>query len=187
MKRIYVLMAEGCEEIETVTPIDILQRAGYLVEMVSCANKKEIIGSHGIQFICNKMLSDVMNLDVMPEAIILPGGMPGAKHLAENKDVRYLIEKQFNQGNIIAAICAAPAITLSYFGVLEGKKATCYPGMEKEALKDADITWLEDSVVVDGNIITSRGPGTAGAFAFAILEQLTNADTAIKLKQSMIY
>ena len=119
------------------------------------------------------------------DAIVLPGGLPGAKNLAASEAVAQLLVAMNETGKIIAAICASPAIVLAPLGILNGKKATCYPGMQEQF--PADTKYVEESVVRDGNVITSRGPGTALDFALAIVAVLTDPATAEKIKKATLH
>jgi 4-methyl-5(b-hydroxyethyl)-thiazole monophosphate biosynthesis len=177
MKTACLLLAEGFEEVEALTQADYLRRAGIHVTIAGIAGRK-IKGSHGI----------AVEADAGPEAledsydaIILPGGMPGARNLAESPAVRNLINRHYTKGKLIAAICAAPAVVLhGGCNLLQGKKFTGYPGTE-ESVQGA--RFIPDRVVIDGNIITSRGPGTAGEFAVAIIAALENKQKADEVAQ----
>lgn len=179
-KKAVVILAEGFEEIEAVTIIDILRRAGVDVTVAGLGNLK-IKGSHGINITTDKKL-DECGLDY--DACIFPGGMPGATNLAASEKVKKLIEKMNSEGKLIAAICASPAVVLSPTGVLKNKSATCYPGMESNFSKDT--FYKEDGVVADGNIITSRGPATALEFSFVTVEKLLGKAVSDKLRKSTL-
>ncbi|MFP4443008.1 MAG: DJ-1 family glyoxalase III [Spirochaetia bacterium] len=157
-----VIFADGFEEVEAVTSLDFIRRAG--IEAVSAGlGGRDIIGGHEIRVTTDLTVQELgSDLD----GIILPGGMPGAEHLRDSQDVRNLVMSMFEQGKLIAAICAAPGIVLGSCGILAGRKFTCYPGFEKHV---EDGTFIEDQVVRDGNIITSRGPGTAARFAVEVI------------------
>lgn len=175
-----VLLAEGFEEIEALTIIDILRRAGVDVTTAG-VGAGEITGAHGVT-----VRADVL-LDCAPEdadAVILPGGMPGSERLAA-PEVGDLVKRYAGAGKIVAAICAAPAVALAPTGVLEGRRVTCYPGFEA-AFPDSAIP-REDAVVEDGRLITSRGPGTAHRFALRLVERLVDAETAAQLRAGMLW
>ena len=142
---------------------------------------REVKGAHGIKISADVLLKDAAQ-DI--DALILPGGSPGAENLAKSKELAGLIIKMFKAQKIIAAICAAPSLVLDPTGILENKKATCFPGMEN--LFSARVKFLKDRVVRDGNLITSRGPGTAMAFSLAIVEALAGKKTADTLKQKIL-
>lgn len=179
-KKALVILAEGFEDIEAVASIDILRRAEIEVT-VAGLNDTKIKGSRGILILADKKLDDaVADFD----ALILPGGMPGARNLGASEKVRTIVRTMNGQGKIIAAICAAPPKVLVAAGVLKNRSATCYPGMEKEFEKDTVFKDLP--VVVDGNLITSRGVGTALAFALTIVEKLAGRETAERVKKAAL-
>lgn len=181
MKKLGVFMADGCEEIEALTVVDIARRAGLEVAMISITGEKLVKGAHGINFETD-IPAEFMDFDML-DGIVLPGGMPGTLNLGANKYVLQTIVDFNVKGKLVSAICAAPSV-LGEAGLLKGKKATSYPGFE-DKLIGAEV--CEEAVVVDGNIITSRGMGTAIEFALAIVEYLLNEDTAGKLGKSIIY
>ncbi len=173
-------MAEGFEEIEAVATIDILRRGDVDVTIVSITSKKEVSGAKGIG-----VVSDMLFEEVEPSSadmLILPGGMPGSTNLNAHKGLKNLIVDYNNQGKFIAAICAAPLV-FGGLGILHGKKAICYPGVE-HLLKGAII---EDfPVVQDGNIITGKGPGLAFYFGFKLVEVLNGIAKANEVKSAML-
>ena len=186
-KKAIVLLAEGFEEVEAVTPIDYLRRAG--IEVTTAAIGPEasgknltVKGSRGIQIIADTALESLLEEGkLVPDcwdAVVVPGGLPGADNLAASKETGTFLKAMAGAGKLVSAICASPAWVLSPLGLLTGKKFTCYPGAEEKALTPgsagAGAEWKQDRVVVDGNIITSRGPGTAGEFACAIIGVLVN-------------
>ena len=166
-KKALIVLAEGFEEIEAITTIDILRRGGIEVTIASL-EKNHVKGSRNIEVIADTTI-DKIALDY--DAIILPGGMPGAENLSASKEVCSLIIGMNNKKKIIAAICAASAIVLAPLGILDNKTATCYPGMETNF--NSKTTYKEDGVVIDGNIITSKGPATAMEFAFTLVRMLS--------------
>lgn len=175
-----VILAEGYEEIEAITPIDLLKRAGINVT-VAGLNSKEVTGAHGIKTIADTALEDINN-DF--DAIVLPGGMPGTKNLLNSEEVINLVKEISSSPNkLCAAICAAPQV-LSKAGILKGKKFTCYPGIESNIPEGKH---LSDNVVIDENIITSRGVGTAIDFSLAIVEFLIDTYAADLLANKIIY
>lgn len=180
-KKILTVFAEGFEEIEAVTPVDLLKRAGIVVETTGIKGI-DISGAHGISVIADHSFDEISD---EYDGIIIPGGMPGSTNIAECEPVLNLIRKMFNEGKLICAICAAPAVVLNKTGVLSGRKATCYPGFEKEF--NADVKFKEERVVVDENIITSRGAGTAADFSHAIISYLVDEETADKVLKSTLY
>ena len=181
MSKAAILIADGCEECEALIQVDMLRRAGIDIDMVSITGNRQVTSARDITFICDRILSD-FDADAY-DAVILPGGMPGTIHLKEDARVISLIKKFNSDKKLVAAICAAPTV-LGYAGILKGRNATCYPGME-DGLTGA--TKKTDPVVRDGNIITSRGLGTALAFAGAIIEYLTDAPTAQRVLDGVVY
>ena len=174
-------MADGCEEIEGLTVVDVVRRAKMEIVMISVTGKKEVTSSHGVTFLADVLAEETGYEDL--DGIVLPGGMPGTIHLLENETVNAVIRKFADEGKLVAAICAAPSV-LGAAGLLEGKHATCHPGFEE---KLTGATTSEDEVVVDGNIITSRGMGTAIEFALAIVEYFSDHETAVALGEKFIY
>lgn len=165
MKRVLVPLAEGFEELEAVTVIDILRRAGIDVVVASLAGSP-VTGSHGIRLAADTPLAALAEQDF--DMIALPGGMPGAERLKKDPRIAEIVRSLHAKGRPVAAICAAPMV-LAAAGVLRGRRATSFPGF----LKDADeATVVGDAVVADGGVITSRGPGTALDFALALVEAL---------------
>ena len=181
MKRIGVFMAEGCEEIEALTVVDLARRAGIEVAMISITGEKVVKGAHEINFETD-IPAEFMDFDLL-DGIVLPGGMPGTLNLGANKYVLQTIVDFNVKGKLVSAICAAPSV-LGEAGLLKEKKATSYPGFE-EKLIGAEI--CDDAVVVDGNIITSRGMGTAIPFALEIVRYLMDDKTAEELGKAIIY
>lgn len=176
--KLLVPFAEGFEEIEGVTIVDVLRRAGIAVTSAHLG-KNPVTGSHGISVTADSWIEDIDADDY--GGIILPGGMPGSENLRNSKTVLSVINMINNRGGYIGAICAAPLV-LGHAGILSGKRATCFPGFEEE-LKGAEITG--DPVTVDGNIITGRGPGCAIPFALEIAAMVKSADVKNRLKDTM--
>lgn len=181
MSKLGIFMADGCEEIEGLTVVDLVRRAGIEIEMISVSGEKSVTGSHKITFQTDidKADADYTSYD----GIVLPGGMPGTTHLMEDETVNRVIREFAQDGKLVAAICAAPSV-LGNAGLLEGKTATCYPGVEGK-LTGADF--VTDPVAKDGNIITSRGLGTAIDFAAEIVAYLSDQEAAKSLKESIVY
>ena len=178
--KIAVHLADGFEEIEALTVVDILRRADLDLITVSISDKKEVTGSHNITVMADRLFQDVDYNEI--GMIILPGG-PGIKNLEAHDDLkRRIIDFDLDE-KYIAAICAAPSI-IGKMGFLEGKKATCYPGFEKYLL-GAELS--EENVVVDKNIITSRGVGTAIDFSLKLVEILKGEEFAKELSSKIVY
>jgi 4-methyl-5(b-hydroxyethyl)-thiazole monophosphate biosynthesis len=189
-KKAIILLAGGFEEVEAVTPIDYLRRAGIEVCAAAIGEDPALTGSHGIALRAEAVLAElaakaggIPHLCQTLDAVVLPGGLPGAANLAASKETGALIKAMAGAGKIVAAICASPALVLAPLGLLGGKRFTCYPGMEKDLSQGA---WLEDRVVIDGNLITSRGAGTAGAFAIAIIVKLLGEEAGKKIARSVL-
>lgn len=178
MKKVLVMLAEGFEEIEAITVVDVLRRANIVCDMCSI-DRESVKGAHNISIKSDCNIDDINPLEY--DAIVLPGGLPGATNLRETRVEDFV--KQLNEnGKIVAAICAAPE-TLEAFGVLKNKKCTSYPGFIKN--RD-EVTYIEDIVVVDGNIITSRGPATSIMFALTIMKELGYTKEACDIKDGMM-
>ncbi|HRK61831.1 MAG TPA: DJ-1/PfpI family protein [Candidatus Omnitrophota bacterium] len=180
-KEALLILAEGFEEVEAVTPVDVLRRAGVNVVMAGLRSKN-VRGSRRVVYIADMLLSEYQG---SPDVLILPGGVQGAENLHQAQGVTEWIAKMNQSGKWIAAICAAPAVVLAPTGVLDNRKATCYPGYEKGW--GALIQHQTAAVAVDQNIITSQGPGTALDFSFAIVEKIFDRATAVDLAQKMVY
>ena len=180
MKTIFVFLAEGFEEIEALTPVDVLRRTGLSVQTVSIMDKQVVAGAHGVPVLADVMFADVNTEDA--EMILLPGGLPGATNLDAHEGLGQMILDFAAAEKPLAAICAAPLV-LGNRGLLQGKKATCYPGFETYR-QGADYTAA--LVEKDGNIITGKGPGAAMEFAFAIVEKYCGIGKVDELKQGMM-
>ncbi len=180
-KEALIILAEGFEEVEAVTPVDVLRRAGVNTVMAGLRSKN-VRGSRRVVYTADVLLSEYQG---SPDVLILPGGVEGADNLHKSPLVTEWITKMNQAGKWIAAICAAPAVVLAPTGVLDGRKATCYPGYEKGW--GALIQHQNGTVVVDQNTITSQGPGTALDFSFAIIEKLFDRAAAVDLAQKMVY
>jgi 4-methyl-5(b-hydroxyethyl)-thiazole monophosphate biosynthesis len=184
-----VLLADGFEEIEAVTVIDVLRRAGVAVSVLgasttgSGAAARKALGSHGISVNVDAALVDVAALGTGFDAVVLPGGLPGATNLRDNVCVRDFVVAQHAAGAIVAGVCAAP-IALARFGLLQGRDATCYPGFEAQL--EGSRVFPDRAVVDDGNVLTSRGVGTTMSFALALVARLVDAEAARALAETML-
>jgi len=180
--KVLVPLAQGCEELEAVTIIDILVRGGVETVTASLDENQIITASRGVQIVAqttlNKVLSDEFNM------IVLPGGLPGADYLNEDPRIIELLKETVLQGGISAAICAAPKVLVSA-GLLEDKTATSYPGVI-DMLPAKGMKYSEQPVVVDGQVITSRGPGTAMDFALVLLESLQGHEIRIGVEKALV-
>ena len=180
MKNIAVHLAEGFEEIEAVSIIDVLRRAEMDVRVVSVTEKLEVTGSHGIKIIADHLFNSI-DYELI-DMIILPGGMPGASNLNNHLGLREQILNFYDNKKLLGAICAAPLVFGS-LGILKNINATCYPGFESE-LHGAIVTG--ENIEVADNVITAKGAGVAIDFALKIVELLKGKELAIKLAQKMI-
>ena len=180
MKKVFIHFADGFEEVEAITPIDVLRRAGCEVTTVSVTGKKEVTSRRGVTILADKNFNEVDYDQV--DMIVLPGGQPGADNLNKHEGLKNQIIKFNDQKKIIAAICAAPLV-LGSAGILKGKRATCYPGTEP---KLTGATHTGNNVEIDGNIITGKGPGVALAFSLALAEHLVGKAKAVEVKEAMI-
>ena len=193
-KNVLVLLAEGFEEVEAITPIDYLRRAGINVTTAAIGKCLTVNGARGIPVSADTSLDDLLKggklLSPVWDAVILPGGLPGADNLAASKEAGAFLVEMAEAGKWVCAICAAPARVLSPLGLLSGRKFTCFPGEEEKVLAPASASsgalWKEDRVVVDGCIITSRGAGTAGEFACAIIEKLAGEGEGKKIADRVL-
>jgi protein deglycase len=178
---VYIFLTNGFEEIEGLTVVDLLRRAEIEINMVSITGTKEIVGSHNIKLEADQLFEEI---DVeVADMLILPGGMPGTKHLAEHEGLCSLLIEYANKGKNIAAICAAPSV-LGSNGILKGKKATCYPGYEDKLI---GATATGNKTEVDENIITGKGMGASIEFALCIIEKLKDKETAVKIAEAIQY
>lgn len=181
MSKVYIFMADGFEEIEGLTVVDMMRRENIDIFMVSLNDSPQVTGSHGITILTDGTMADVNYDDGI--MFVLPGGMPGTNHLAANKDLGEILKKAAADDKYVAAICAAPSV-LGGLGLLSGKNATCYPGFESRLTGAHCKT---DNVVVDGHTITSRGMGTAIDFSAQLIALLKDEETAKELKASIMF
>lgn len=180
MANVLVPLAQGCEELEAITIVDLLRRAGINVTTAGL-DEQPVKASRGTVLVPDKTLDDALNDDF--DMIVLPGGLPGANHLRDDPRIQQKLKDMVAQDKYTAAICAAPK-ALASAGLLHGKRATSFPG----ALDDSrvnDLEYVEDSVVIDGKIITSRGPGTAMDFALTLIELLAGSDKRVEVESAL--
>ncbi|MBR4982257.1 MAG: DJ-1/PfpI family protein [Lachnospiraceae bacterium] len=178
---IAVFFAEGYEEIEALTVVDLTRRAGIETWMVSITEEKKVTGSHGIEVSMDKTLAEVDFNEV--DMIVLPGGMPGTLNLEACEPLMEKVKEFDKAGKYISAICAAPTV-FGHLGLLEGKKACCYPGME-DGLENAEVTY--NSTAVAEHILTSRGMGTAIDFGLQIIAAFQGSDAAEDMAKKIVY
>ena len=180
-KRALIAVADGVEDLECVTLIDVLRRADIEVLVASIEERRMITCARGTRLTADAMLVDVLAQDF--DLIVLPGGMPGAQHLADFEPLAERVRKQAKAGELFAAICAAPALALQGYGVLRQRRMTCYPAFSDRL---SGCTFVDEAVVVDGNCITSQCPGTALAFALTLVEQLVGRGTRTEVAKAML-
>jgi 4-methyl-5(b-hydroxyethyl)-thiazole monophosphate biosynthesis len=183
MSKACVFFADGFEEVEALTVVDILRRAGIETKMVSISDSLDLVGRSNIRINADVLFSQMKYDDV--DLLVLPGGQPGTTYLGQHEGLKKLL-KVFagKKKKKVAAICAAPTV-LGALGILEGRKATCYPGLENQ-LTGAEVEQGK-KVVVDGNVITSRGVGTAVPFALKLAEELEGRETSDRVAGSIVF
>ena len=182
MKKVYVFLADGFEDVEALIPVDVWRRGGLNVTTVSISDFPLVNSAHGVNVEADIMFEQGEFDDA--DLIFLPGGMPGASNLFAHKGVCKAVVDQFAAGKKVAAICASPAVVLAPLGILEGKKATCYPGFES-VLAENNATYTGNLFTVDGNVTTGEGPAAAFPFAYELLAQLVNKQTADQIAEGM--
>lgn len=181
MKKAYLFLATGFEEVEALTVVDILRRGNVDCKTVSITGDYDVTSSHAVTIRADLVFDEQDLSDA--DMLIMPGGVPGTPNLKAHKGLEKLILQYKEKRKYLAAVCAAPGI-YGEMGLLEGKNATCYPGME-EALRGAN--YLTNRVVCDGQFITSRGMGTCIDFGLTLLEKLTDKDTADEVAHKIVY
>ena len=180
-RRALIAVADGSEDLESVTLLDVLRRADIEVVVASIESRRMITCARGLRLTADAMLNDVLAQDF--DLIVLPGGMPGAQRLAEHLPLAQRVQQQARAGKLFAAICAAPALALQDFGVLRQRRMTCYPSFSERL---SGCTYVDQPVVVDGNCITSQGPATALAFALTLVEQLCGKSARHAVASAML-
>ena len=182
MAKVYVFLADGFEDVEALIPVDVLRRGGVEVVTVSTTEFPLVESAHGVNIEADIQFEQGDYADA--DLLMLPGGMPGASNLFAHEGVCKAVMAQFAAGKKVAAICAAPAVVLAQLGILEGKRATCYPGFE-QALKDGGADYTGDLVTVDSNITTGEGPAAAFPYAYELLTQLVDKQTSDQIAEGM--
>ena len=177
MKTTYIFLADGFEEVEALTSIDVMRRAGMPVVTVSINEGLEATGAHGVTVLADSLFGDNDYSDA--EWLVLPGGMPGALNLAAHEGLCQLLQSHDRVG----AICASPAIVLAPLGILDGRHAVCYPGMEAPV---PAVEWGNKSVAVDGPVVTGNGPAAAAPFALAMVSESMGRDAADAVAAGML-
>jgi 4-methyl-5(b-hydroxyethyl)-thiazole monophosphate biosynthesis len=191
-KQALVFLAKGFEEVEAITPIDYLRRAGVEVTTSaifgSMSGEKQVVkGAHGLEvnadtYLFGQAISGELNIANW-DALVLPGGTDGARNLAESDELIEMIRKMLRAGKLVCAICASPAVVLAPNGFLRDRRFTCYPGLEA---KVKDGQWSDERVVIDRSLITSRGAGTAADWALAIIGELVSKEAAQELAAKVL-
>lgn len=181
MKKILLLLAEGFEEIEALTPVDYMRRMDIVVDTCSITTEKNVAGAHKITVAADKILNEIDSIEEY-DGLIIPGGLPGATNLRDNSRVIELVKEFNKKDKLIGAICAGP-IVLERAGIIKDKEVTSYPGFEDD-LK-ASI-YKEDIVVQDGNIITARGPAVAVYFTLQLVESLLGEEKVEELRKNIL-
>ena len=179
MSKVYLFLADGFETVEALAPVDVMRRAGIEVVIVSVMGRKEIVSAQDVVVVADALYDDVCFDDA--SALVLPGGGVGTDNLSAHEPLRSQLLLAHEKGILIAAICAAPMV-FGKIGLLEGRKATCYPGCEGELY---GATYTASSVEQDGNIITGCGPGVSFDFGFAIVERLCGSEIVSTLRSQM--
>jgi 4-methyl-5(b-hydroxyethyl)-thiazole monophosphate biosynthesis len=186
-KNVLVFLADGFEEVEAITPIDYLRRAGITVCAASVAGNAAVQGSHGVAVAADTGIAELSRQGrLVPDSwdgVLLPGGIPGAPNLAASEAVSAFLKAMASADKLVCAVCASPAVVLAPLGILKGRRFTCFPGSEE---KVSGAVWSEDRVVVDGNIVTSRSAGTAAEWAIAIIAKLLGDDAARKIAKQVL-
>ena len=181
MKKALVFLADGCEMCEALCVVDVLRRGGVAVTTAG-VGKERVLSSHKVEIKADCALSQ--DLSRSWDLVFCPGGMPGATNLSSSDLVNSIIMENYREGRMVSAICASPAVVFGPLGILNSRKATCYPGCESYA---PGITFLKDGVVVDGNVVTAKSAGWAFDLGIRLLEMLVDKETAEKVRASIYY
>lgn len=182
MKMTFIFLADGFEEVEALTSIDVMRRAGMPVTTVSIGQDLEVTGAHGVTVVADSLFTDNDYTDA--EWLVLPGGVPGAPNLAAHEALCDALTAQDDRGGKIGAICASPAVVLAPLGILQGRDAVCYPGMEADI---EGVRWGKASVAIDGNVVTGNGPAAAAPFALAMVAESLGHDAAAQVAAGMLF
>ncbi len=184
MAKVYVFLADGFEDVEALIPIDVLRRGGVEVVTVSTTDFPIVESAHGVGIEADLQFEQCDFSDA--DLLMLPGGMPGASNLFAHEGVCKAVSQQAAAGKKVSAICAAPAVVLAPLGLLNGQRATCYPGFE-QALKDGGAEYTGDLVTVSGHIVTAEGPAAAFPYAYELLAQLVDRQRSDQVAEGMRY
>ena len=177
---VLIYLADGFEELEALSVVDVLRRAEIPIQMVSITGKKEVTSSHGVRLVADILFEDADHQGA--QMLVLPGGMPGTLALAAHAALHEQLKEAAKDGRWLAAVCAAPTV-LGSLGLLQGKNAVCYPGNEAKLI--GANTAVEGKVVVDGKIVTSRGPGTSLDFALELVALLKGRESSESIRKGM--
>jgi len=180
--KVMVFLAEGFEEVEALTVVDYLRRMDIEVDMVSIYDELDVNGAHGVGVKGDRILEDIGSVDGY-DGLVIPGGLPGASNLRDDDRVVEFVREMNSKGGLVAAICAGP-IVLERAGIVSGKRLTSYPGFEDEL---RDSLYIKEGVVVDGNIITARGPNYAVDFALELVDYLLGSNKREELEKDILY
>ena len=179
---VLIYLADGFEELEALSVVDVLRRADIAIQMVSITGKKEVTSSHGVTMVADLLFEEADHQGA--QMLVLPGGMPGTSALAAHEALHEKLKEAAKDGRWLAAVCAAPTV-LGSLGLLQGKNAVCYPGNEAKLI--GANTDVKGKVVVDGKLVTSRGPGTSLDFALEIVTLLKDRETSETIRKAMIF
>lgn len=183
-KNVLIPIADGSEDIEAVTLIDVFRRAELTVDVASVMDSTTITAANGTQIVAGGPISQYKSNTY--DLIVAPGGMPGATNLARDLNLKELLIEQKSSGRLYAAICASPTVVLHAHGLVDDKKVTCYPGFEEGLKNHQDPNDPANRVVVDGNCVTSAGPGTALEFSLKLVELMIGVEISKSLKKGML-
>lgn len=181
MKKSFIFLADGFEEVEALTSVDVMRRAGMPVVTVSINPGCEVVGAHGVTVVADSVFED--NDYSEAEWLVLPGGIPGAPNLADHEALCDLLMSHEENGGKVAAICASPAVVLAPMGMLQDRQAVCYPGMEDGI---EGVRWQKAPVAVDGNVVTGNGPAAAAPFALTLVAESLGRDKAVEVANGML-
>jgi len=186
MKKAVVFIANGTEEIEVITPVDYLRRAAVQVNLVAVGPSRTVAGSHGVSINADMTFESYLSAgEELPDAVVVPGGMPGTTNIAECRAAVDFVRQMNEAGKLVCAICAAPAIVLPLTGAMKDKSWTCYTGMAENA-GEFSRTHKDEAFVHDGNLITGRGPGAAEQFSMEIVKTLVGDAICTKIKEGSV-
>lgn len=182
MNKNFIFLADGFEEMEAIAIVDVLRRGGIEISTVSISGNREVKSSHGVTVKADLCWEEVR--EEKAECLIFPGGMPGAQNLGNFKELIHLMQLQYDEGRYIAAICAAPALVVGQLKPAKKLQLTCYPGFEKYLSEEFEVS--EEGIMVDGKVITGKGPAYAIRFGLTVLAQLRSEETADEVAKGML-